>query len=506
MRSGAVTGHNLGVSRAFFEEVGGFDESFARYGGEDTELGYRAQMRGGLLVPARDAFGWHQGRWAEGRAGKEREQELQGGKLANLVADPGFRPAAPGRGYPVPRHVVVVEAGDAPVGRLVESAEALLADAETDLAVCVEAPEAPDARRRLEEALGPDPRVRVSAAGAALDAFPVSPFHITLPAGAVPGRGLVRGLRSALGDAATATAVLAGGGQASIARAWALHRARRAGGSAADYGEARRIAAGRLALGRVLPVIGRAGRGRRRRGARAVAARVWAEARHVRGVRTGWRFAGWLATGLRWWLRQGGRTGTTRSMLAPFPEELRARGLFTEYPRSHATIGSAGRSAARGGDRGARRLRPGRCSRRRRGSPASSAAGMSTWCSPTRRRRRRASRRRPSCSARRPRSRRRPSTRRSTTRSAGCARSSLASPRSGRRACSRPACGRTAWWGSGTGTRSGTATTSRTWPRSTRGPPSAPAPWPGSPPAGCRCASPTATPCWRRCSAPSSTG
>ena len=148
--------------------------------------------------------------------------------------------------------------------------------------------------------------MHVSAAGAALDAFPVSPFHIALPAGAVPGRGLVLGLRSALGDAATATAVLAGGGQASITRAWALHRARRAGGSAADYGEARRIAAGRLAHGRALPVIGRAVRGRSRRGARAVAARVWAEARHVRGIRTGWRFAGWLTAGLRWWLRQGG--------------------------------------------------------------------------------------------------------------------------------------------------------------------------------------------------------
>ena len=302
----AVTGHNLGVSRAFFDEVGGFDESFARYGGEDTEFGYRAQMRGGLLVAARNAVGWHQGRWAEDRGGKERDQEIQGAKLAHLVADPGFRGAAPGRGYTVPRHVVTIEAGDAPVGRLVESAEALLAGSESDLAVCIEAPGDPDARCALEETLGPDPRVHVSAPAAALDAFPVSPFHIALPAAAVPCRGLVLGLRSALGDAATATAVLAGGGQASITRAWALHRARRAGGSAADYGEARRIAAGRLAHGRALPVIGRAVRGRSRRGARAVAARVWAEARHVRGIRTGWRFAGWLTAGLRWWLRQGG--------------------------------------------------------------------------------------------------------------------------------------------------------------------------------------------------------
>ncbi len=316
----AVTGHNLGISRAFFEEVGGFDESFARYGGEDTEFGYRVQMRGGLLVPSRGAFGWHQGRWAEGRAGKERALELQSAKLAHLIADPGFRRAAPGRSYPVPRHVVVIEAGDVPVGRLVESAEALLADPEGDLAVWIEASGDPDARRALEEALGPDPRVRVAAAGGALDAFPVSPFHIALPAGAVPGRGLVRGLRWALGDAATATAAVGGGAQASIARVWALHRARRAGGQAADYGGTRRIAAARLALGRALPVVRRPGRTRSLRGVRTAAARVWAEARYVRGLRTGWRFARWLALGLRWWLRQGGG-----GAVAPAAPPARAR-------------------------------------------------------------------------------------------------------------------------------------------------------------------------------------
>ena len=302
----AVTGHNLGISRAFFEEVGGFDESFARYGGEDTEFGYRVQMRGGLLVPAREAFGWHQGRWAEGRAGKERDQALQGEKLAHLIADPGFRGAAPGRRYTVPRHAVAIEAGDAPAGRLIESAEALLADPQGDLAVWIAAPEDPHARRALQRALGPDPRVRVAETGTALDAFPVSPFHIALPGGAVPGRGLVRGLRSALGDAATATAVLGDGAQATIARAWALHRARRAGGSAADYGEARRIGAARLALARALPVARGAGRPGSRRAVGAAVLRVWAEARHVRGLRTGWRFGRWLASGLRWWLRQGG--------------------------------------------------------------------------------------------------------------------------------------------------------------------------------------------------------
>ena len=377
----AVTGHNLGISRAFFEEVGGFDESFARYGGEDTEFGYRVQMRGGLLVPARDAFGWHQGRWAEGRAGKERDQALQSAKLAHLVADPGLRRAAPGRSYSVPRHVVAIEAGDVPVpvGRLVESAEALLADPEGDLAVWIEAPGDPDARCALEEALGPDPRVRVAASlashsrapsppdprvrtaapGAALDAFPVSPFHIALPAGAVPGRGLVRGLRSALGDGATATAVLGGGAQVSIARAWALHRARRAGGRAADYGEARRIPAARLALGRGGAVARRAGRGRAPRGVRAAAARVWAEARHVRGLRTGWRFARWLAVGLRWWLRQGGGGAAAAAVRAvrADPAAARARAQ-TDAPLGAeiAALGARARTVFAASSRVAREL------------------------------------------------------------------------------------------------------------------------------------------------------
>ena len=51
-----MTGHNFAMARAFYDEVGGSDESFDRYGGEDTEFGYRVQTRGGLLVPVRDAL------------------------------------------------------------------------------------------------------------------------------------------------------------------------------------------------------------------------------------------------------------------------------------------------------------------------------------------------------------------------------------------------------------------------------------------------------------------
>ena len=297
----AVTGHNFAISRAFYEEVGGFDESFARYGGEDTEFGYRAQVRGGLLVPVREAFGWHQGRWGADRARKEREQAEQAATLAHRIADPGFRPAAPGRSWAVPRHVVSVDAGAAPAERVLAAAEALLADREDDLVVWIELPAGREAdRARLEEDLGPDPRVRIGSGRAAIEAFAASPFQISVPAWAGLRPGLVGKLRAALGDAVAARVKLGGGGGVSIVRSWALHRARRAGGRPGRFGEVRTLNA------RARPWRGRhaARPWRGSRGARAAVARVWAEARHVRGARTGWRFLAWLAAALRWRLRE----------------------------------------------------------------------------------------------------------------------------------------------------------------------------------------------------------
>ena len=271
----AVTGQNLGISRAFFEETGGFDESFTRYGGEDTEFGYRVWCRGGLLVPAQDAFGWHQGRWAEDREKKEESQDIQGAKLAHLIADPGFRRLSPGPVFKVPRHVITIEAGEAPADRLLETVKKLLADPAGDLVVRIETPAGRDGLSWLEECFGSDSRVSVAPAGTALDAFPVSPFHVTVPGGAVAGRGLVRGLCAAMGDAVTATAVLGDGSRVSITRAWALHRARRAGGVAADYGEARTVRAAAPFL--CAPVCGRSP-------ARAGAAAPGHPGRHGTGV------------------------------------------------------------------------------------------------------------------------------------------------------------------------------------------------------------------------------
>ena len=303
----AVTGNNFAVSRALFEALGGFDESFDRYGGEDTELAYRAHVRGAVLVPARDAFGWHQGRWRDGRDAKERSQDLQASKLAELVADPGFRAPAPGRRFAVPRHVVTVDAGETPPEQVAACVDDLLSDAEGDLAVRIEAPaERRGDRARLGELFGAEPRVCVAPGRDALDAFPASPLHVRVPARSY-APGLVRRLDRALGDAAGARAVLADGSELSIVRAWALNRARRVGGRVEDFGDIREIGIAALrcakrsrrrARGRTVPVP-------RRRGVRAAFARVRGEARHVRGVRTGWRFLRWLAGAARWRLREG---------------------------------------------------------------------------------------------------------------------------------------------------------------------------------------------------------
>ncbi len=319
----AVTGHNFGIGRAFYGEVGGCDESFTRYGGEDTELGYRARLRGGLLVPVRDACAWHQGRWSEGRERKELDGDVQGAKLAHLIADPGFRRAAAGRTFAVPRHVVTVEAGDASAERLLAVAEELLADPAGDLVVRIDtaAGTDDDGLAWLDHHLRPDPRVRVAPARAALAEFPAAPLHVTLPARAVLPRALLHGLHAALGDGVAVTAVLGGGARVSMTRAWALHRALRSGRPAADFGAVSTVrwASPRLALRRALRGGRHALPPRRRRGARAAAGRVCAEARHVRGLRTGWRFLRWLAGALRWRLRHAGGAWTAPAAAAGPP-------------------------------------------------------------------------------------------------------------------------------------------------------------------------------------------
>ena len=276
-----VVGANLGVRRGFFELVGGFDESFTDWGREDTEFGYRAFTRGGLFVPVRDALAWHQGLWEEGRTAKQQRLELLRTKVAHLIAHRFFRREAE-RIYRVPQFVVTIRGGALPAEVLLRRVERVLAAPPHDLVVRLELPEDHAGRGWLEDQLGLDRRVRVAPPCPALLEFPGSPFQVTLPAGRPLLRDVVQKLRRALGTAVLGQCVFPDGSRASIARAWALHRARRTPWEIADFGEVVMIPPGELepapAPGPVRRVWGRFG----------------AEFSRVDGPRAAWRFVRWF--------------------------------------------------------------------------------------------------------------------------------------------------------------------------------------------------------------------
>lgn len=72
-----VTGANTSLPRVAFERVGGFDEAFAAYGGEDSDLGFRLRAGGRRFARSAAAWAVHVGRvlpdtakaFAAGRAG-----------------------------------------------------------------------------------------------------------------------------------------------------------------------------------------------------------------------------------------------------------------------------------------------------------------------------------------------------------------------------------------------------------------------------------------------------
>lgn len=245
----AMVGADFGMGKGFYEQVGGTDESFVRWGLEDYELAYRVYVRGGLLIPIREVPGWHQGRWSDDREAKRRSRLGQLGKTEHLVAWHGFRQPQPGRIFAVPQYVVNLDGRRASVEQVVRAAVDVLADPVHDLVLRIEtdAKEGDERLLRLRDDFGPDPRVRVAPALSALDEYPHSPFHIALPP-AVFAKGLVHRLRKGIGDAVVATALLPDGNSVSIARAWALHRARRTGRSVADFGDARTMSVKTLKL------------------------------------------------------------------------------------------------------------------------------------------------------------------------------------------------------------------------------------------------------------------
>ena len=310
-----VTGGNLGVSREFFEEAGGFDETFTQWGAEDTEFGYRAYTRGGLLVPEREGFCWHQGAGAAPSEEEVKSRELQRAKIAHLIAHYGFRGASSGRSFTVPQYAVSLEAGDTPVDEVFTAAERILRDRVHDLVLRIEDRPDDEGFEWLRRQLGPDPRVRFGPPADALDEFPVSAFHVRIPAGAKLVENLVHVLRNGLGEAVSGVMVLPDGG---------------AGFDRAEPGRC----TGPTARGRAIAYLGQrttyeaAGHSfhtkavlrsrwaaRRARRVRSKAGRVLDEMRRIRSPRQAWGFLRWFTVAVLWRYKGRLRHRRTRTQI-----------------------------------------------------------------------------------------------------------------------------------------------------------------------------------------------
>ena len=108
--------------------MGGFEEAFRAYGGEDWELAHRCWLRGADFVHARDAVAWHDGPDFGGRTGDAealRSRNVEGLALARFV--PGTATRGSGLVWAHPDVVVRLDDTDASDAQVVESVRSLLA-------------------------------------------------------------------------------------------------------------------------------------------------------------------------------------------------------------------------------------------------------------------------------------------------------------------------------------------------------------------------------------------
>ena len=293
----AMVGANFSMHKRFYDCLGGCDESFTRYGGEDTELAYRAYNCGGVLIPVREARVWHPPASARELYGKHGQMQAQRLKLSNLIPHRQYRNERKNRIFSVPRHVVTFQAGPGPATGLAEAVDDILERGPGDLVVRIEAGSLSHGDlASLREYFDADPRVRVAPSRSALDEFPASPLHITVPAAGVTDGETIAHLVKKLGLAVWASLPLPDGQTATVGRAWALQRARRTGLPVTAFGAALNLPR-RKPRDKGADVTARSEEAGRRLSLFKGLRRVAAETRHVRSLRTARAFLVWMVRG-----------------------------------------------------------------------------------------------------------------------------------------------------------------------------------------------------------------
>jgi len=128
----------VACSRGLFTEVGGFEESFTSYGGEDWELAHRMFTAGAVLAHEHRAQAWHDGPDWAGRitdpATAAAQKLAEASALARLIPEPGARGE---RGpFPLPDVAVQFGGGDSDSdGRDLQRSVAMVLGSVTDVGV-----------------------------------------------------------------------------------------------------------------------------------------------------------------------------------------------------------------------------------------------------------------------------------------------------------------------------------------------------------------------------------
>ncbi|MET0318204.1 MAG: glycosyltransferase [Rhodococcus fascians] len=141
-------------SRTLFDDIGGFDETFREYGGEDWEFAHRAVVNGAVLHHARDAVAWHDGPdWSDRQVtDRTTVKNREALTLARLIPDPLARVS--GLRYAVPNVAIEIDVDTHSIGSLVTTMGSFLHE---DVGIWLRGAAA---ARLLDELGTDDPRIR----------------------------------------------------------------------------------------------------------------------------------------------------------------------------------------------------------------------------------------------------------------------------------------------------------------------------------------------------------
>ena len=172
----SLVSSNFSIRREQFNSVGGFAEDFGRWGGEDTELGWRLFNEGMFFVPENDAAIYHQTQVDEGDSPdwRQKARAANDGIIQAKIPHRFYRKSERGYIYEVPKVSWIITPTVAE--RAADLWRQLLKQNFTDFEVLFMGGEAEV--DQLGEILAGDPRVTVVPAGDA----PGSQFHVAIAA------------------------------------------------------------------------------------------------------------------------------------------------------------------------------------------------------------------------------------------------------------------------------------------------------------------------------------